>query len=211
MEVRAQHPIIFARKFDLSNSSSIRLEELHPLQHSLQNWVPVPGNWTTAFMAVAGKVTGVEQLTSSTSVFDQLPRSYRLQVQDVPCLQPALRQAKAKGMLWLTERYAIPKESQRLEPLQWIRVGAGWDSINFQFQGAMSVISVVEASQGLWAAFYWQLGQPSQRIEIRWSSPSGEARLTQQDLADYQLFSVSKAPEGILETGWWSIEVRSVS
>jgi len=30
-----------------------------------------------------------------------------------------------------------------------IRVGAGWDSINFQFQGAMSVISVVEA--GLFA------------------------------------------------------------
>ena len=29
-------------------------------------------------------LAGVEQLTSSTSVFDQLPRSYRLQVQDAP-------------------------------------------------------------------------------------------------------------------------------
>lgn len=58
-----------------------------------------------------------------------------------------------------------------------------------------------KASQGLWAAFYWQLGQPSQRIEIRveallakfrdnpftltlslvWQLKAGQAQVVKQD------------------------------
>ncbi|CAK9054974.1 unnamed protein product [Durusdinium trenchii] len=211
-EVRAFHPIIFARKFDASNHSSIRLEELSPLRKAINRWAPATGSFSKILDAVShGDLRGAEQQLSSTSIFDTLPASYRLYVQHAHSAQPHFREARVNGTLWLTERYAVPQDLLWTHsPIQWIRVGTGWNSSDLQFHGAVSVLSTLEAQQGLWAAFYWHLGQPARHLQISWSSPNGRRIWVNQELPAYQLFSVAKAPlQGVPEAGWWLVEVAT--
>eukprot|EP00913_Durusdinium_trenchii_P007045 g6628.t1 len=219
-EVRAFHPIIFARKFDASNHSSIRslaqkrqgLKGRFALGQAINRWAPATGSFSKILDAVShGDLRGAEQQLSSTSIFDTLPASYRLYVQHAHSAQPHFREARVNGTLWLTERYAVPQEPKDLlwthSPIQWIRVGTGWNSSDLQFHGAVSVLSTLEAQQGLWAAFYWHLGQPARHLQISWSSPNGR-RIW--ELPAYQLFSVAKAPlQGVPEAGWWLVEVAT--
>ncbi|CAJ1418577.1 unnamed protein product [Effrenium voratum] len=201
LQVRSQHPIIFARKFDGSTGIDVAA-----LQRSTNQLVPAPGDWSPVLAALGlASNAGGSQLLSSQSVFDAAPADFRLTAARAFTLSMgfATRQARAQGTLRLIERYAMSKD-YAIFP-RWIRVGTGWDPGSLQFRGQCSAVSR-EASQGLRAVFYWEPREDPREMQIRWRSPDGSVRKTQEVLPAWQLLSVVEAP-GVQVAGWWSVEV----
>ncbi|CAE7754769.1 Xylt1 [Symbiodinium necroappetens] len=219
-QVREQHPIIFARKFDAANASSMSFLEAHVdqlLKPSTTTWQPASGIYAHAFgslLGACGEVEGVRYLSEGGSI--GMPQRLSLRaVVSRSCVQrasAALRgQVPVHGDVLLSERFVQPvvgdvtNSATALSPLHWIRVGTGWDPALLRFTGVAGLMPLSQASSmGLFAVSYWERCAVQRRLRLRCRSPAGSSTDTEEVLRPWQPISVTRLPlpAGAM-AGWW--------
>eukprot|EP00439_Symbiodinium_sp_Y106_P079226 s515_g17.t3 len=227
-QVREQHPIIFARKFDAANASSMSFLEAHVeqlLKPSITTWQPASGIYAHAFgslLGACGEIAGVRYLSEGGSFGTPQRLSLRATVSRW-CVQrasAALRgQVPVRGDVLLSERFVQPvvgdvtNSATALSPLHWIRVGAGWDPVLLRFTGVAGLIPLSQArSMGFFAVSYWERCAVQRRLRLRCRSPSGSSTETEEVLLPWQPISVTRVPLPAGATaGWWSLDIEQLS
>ncbi|CAE7248366.1 Xylt1 [Symbiodinium sp. CCMP2592] len=227
-QVREQHPIIFARKFDAANASSMSFLEAHVeqlLKPSIATWQPALGVYAHAFGALlgaCGEIEGVTYLSEGGSIGMLQRLSLRAKVSRW-CVQRALAalrgQVPVQGDVLLSERFVQPvvgdvtNSATALSPLHGIRVGTGWDPVLLRFTGIAGLVPLSQASSmGLFAVSYWERCAVHRRLRLRCRSPSGSSTETEEVLLPWQPISVTRLPLPAGATaGWWSLDIEQLS